>query len=62
MRDNKPTDSGGAAPTLLRRHAAGTESARSLLFTVLGELVLPTGGEAWTSAFIGVVGRRGGEE
>ena len=49
-------------PTLLRRHAAGTDSARSVLFTVLGELVLPTGGEAWTSAFIDVFGRLGVEE
>jgi len=52
----------GATPTMLRRHAAGTESARSLLFTVLGELVLPTGGQAWTSAFIDVLGRLGVEE
>src|ERR1700734_3855379 len=52
----------GAAPPLLRRHAAGTESARSVLFTVLGELVLPTGGQAWTSAFIDVLGRLGIEE
>ena len=49
-------------PTLLRRHAAGTDSARSVLFTLLGELVLPTGGEAWTSAFIDVFGRLGVEE
>src|ERR1700759_1801236 len=49
-------------PILLRRHAAGTDSARSVLFTVLGELVLPTGGEAWTSAFIDVFGRLGVEE
>ncbi len=53
---------GGQPPTLLRRHAAGTDSARSVLFTVLGELVLPTGGEAWTSAFIDVFGRLGVEE
>jgi phenylacetic acid degradation operon negative regulatory protein len=49
-------------PTLLRRHAAGADSARSVLFTVLGELVLPTGGEAWTSAFIDAFGRLGVEE
>ncbi len=49
-------------PILLRRHAAGADSARSVLFTVLGELVLPTGGEAWTSAFIDVLGRLGVEE
>src|ERR1700751_4761432 len=53
---------GEPAPALLRRHAAGTDSARSVLFTVLGELVLPTGGEAWTSAFIDVFGRLGVEE
>ena len=53
---------GIAEPTLARRHAAGTDSARSVLFTVLGELVLPTGGEAWTSAFIDVFGRLGVEE
>jgi phenylacetic acid degradation operon negative regulatory protein len=40
------------SPTLSRRHAAGAVSARGLLFTVLGEFVLPTGGSAWTSAFI----------
>ena len=62
MRETTQADTGKAAPTLLRRHAAGTESARSLLFTVLGELVLPTGGEAWTSAFIDVLGRLGVEE
>ena len=65
MRETKQADAGaagGVAPTVLRRHAAGTESARSLLFTVLGELVLPTGGQAWTSAFIDVLGRLGVEE
>src|SRR6185312_10692242 len=53
---------GTTEPTLARRHAAGTDSARSVLFTVLGELVLPTGGQAWTSAFIDVFGRLGVEE
>jgi phenylacetic acid degradation operon negative regulatory protein len=56
------TNLGKQPPTLLRRHAAGTDSARGVLFTVLGELVLPTGGEAWTSAFIDVFGRLGVEE
>lgn len=51
-----------AAPTLSRRHAAGAESARGLLFTVLGEFVLPSGGSALTSAFIDVLGRLGVEE
>ncbi|GAA4564041.1 PaaX family transcriptional regulator [Planotetraspora kaengkrachanensis] len=51
-----------ASPTVSRRHAAGAESARGLLFTVLGEFVLPSGGSAWTSAFIDVLGRLGVEE
>jgi phenylacetic acid degradation operon negative regulatory protein len=50
------------APTLSRRHAAGAESARGLLFTVLGEFVLPAGGRAWTAAFIDVFARLGVEE
>jgi phenylacetic acid degradation operon negative regulatory protein len=62
MHETRQVETDAAAPTLLRRHAAGTESARSLLFTVLGELVLPTGGQAWTSAFIDVLGRLGVEE
>ena len=33
-------------PTLSRRHAAGAPSARGLLFTLLGEFVLPGGGAA----------------
>lgn len=45
-----------------RRHAAGSASARGLLFTMLGEFVLPGGGAAWTSAFIDVLGRLGVEE
>ena len=49
-------------PVLSRRHAAGAVSARGLLFTVLGEFVLPTGRSAWTSAFIEVFGRLGVEE
>jgi phenylacetic acid degradation operon negative regulatory protein len=48
--------------SLSRRHAAGAESARGLLFTVLGEFVLPTGGSAWTSAFIEGFARLGVEE
>lgn len=49
-------------PTLSRRHSAGAESARGLLLTVLGELVLPAGGAAWTSTIIDVLGRLGVEE
>ena len=32
---------GAVSPRLSRRHAAGAETARGLLFTVLGEFVLP---------------------
>jgi phenylacetic acid degradation operon negative regulatory protein len=49
-------------PALSHRHAAGAASARGLLFTVLGEFVLPTGGSAWTSAFIETFRRLGVEE
>jgi phenylacetic acid degradation operon negative regulatory protein len=46
-------------PALSRRHAAGAPSARGLLFTLLGEFVLPGGGAAWTSAVIAAFGRLG---
>lgn len=49
-------------PRLSRHHAAGAPSARGLLFTVLGEFVLPAGGSAWTSALIDALGRLGVEE
>jgi phenylacetic acid degradation operon negative regulatory protein len=54
-----------ADPGLLpysRREPAGSDSARGLLFTVLGEFVLPAGQPAWTAAFIDVLGRLGVEE
>jgi len=47
------------APATVRRHGSGGSSARSLLFTVLGEFVLPGGGRAWTSALIELLGRLG---
>ncbi|HXZ66796.1 MAG TPA: PaaX family transcriptional regulator C-terminal domain-containing protein [Streptosporangiaceae bacterium] len=50
------------APALSRRHAAGAPSARGLLFTLLGELVLPDDGTAWTSAVVAAVARLGVEE
>jgi phenylacetic acid degradation operon negative regulatory protein len=53
---------GDVGPMLSRRHAAGAVSARGLLFTILGEFVLPTSGSAWTSAFIETFGRLGVEE
>ena len=41
-----------ASPSLSRRHAAGSASARGLLFTVLGEFVLPAGRPVWTASLI----------
>ena len=49
-------------PTLSRRHAAGAPSARGLLFTLLGEFVLPGDGTAWTSAVLAAFARLGVEE
>jgi phenylacetic acid degradation operon negative regulatory protein len=40
----------------------GAKTARSLLFTLLGEFVLPAGGSAWTSTFIDVLSRLGVEQ
>lgn len=37
-------------------------SARSLLLTVLGEFVLPSGGEVWTASLVGGLGKLGVEE
>ena len=54
----QPPDS-SAQPALIRRHEAGAGSARGLLFTLLGELVLPGDGAAWTSAVLAVFGRLG---
>jgi len=51
-----------ATPTLSRRHAAGAPSARGLLFTLLGEFVLPGDGMAWTSAVLAAFARLGVEE
>lgn len=47
------------APLVSRRHQAGAPSARGLLLTVLGELVLPGDGSAWTSAVLAVFARMG---
>jgi len=43
----------GVTPT------AGRASARSLLLTVMGEFVLPSGGSAWTSSLVAGVGDLG---
>jgi phenylacetic acid degradation operon negative regulatory protein len=39
-------------PFITRRQELGTASARSLLLTVLGEFVLPSGGPVWTATLI----------
>jgi phenylacetic acid degradation operon negative regulatory protein len=46
-------------PALSRRHEAGAGSARGMLFTLLGEFVLPGDGGAWTSAVLAVFERLG---
>jgi phenylacetic acid degradation operon negative regulatory protein len=51
-----------AAPAFSRRHEAGAPSARGLLFTLLGEFVLPGDGTAWTSAVLETFARLGIEE
>jgi len=48
-----------AQPALSRRHEAGAGSARGMLFTLLGEFVLPDEGGAWTSAVLAVFERLG---
>jgi len=52
-----------AAPAAMsRRHAGGSSNARGVLFTILGEFVLPAGGQAWTSTLIETMGQLGFEE
>ncbi|MDX6342783.1 MAG: phenylacetic acid degradation operon negative regulatory protein [Trebonia sp.] len=46
-------------PALSRRHEAGAASARGMLFTLLGEFVLPDEGGAWTSAVLAAFERMG---
>jgi phenylacetic acid degradation operon negative regulatory protein len=54
-------DDGGPA-ILSRRETAASSSARGLIFTVLGEYVLPAGGAVWTSAMIDAMSRLHVEE
>ncbi len=58
----RSTAGGRGAAALSRRHAAGAPTARGLLLTLLGELVLPGDGAAWTSAVVVTLGRLGVEE
>jgi phenylacetic acid degradation operon negative regulatory protein len=59
MTHNGPPAPDPVPPGLSRRDAAGAPSARGLLFTLLGEFVLPGGGTAWTSAVIAAFARLG---
>ena len=43
-------------PVVTRRQELGAASARSLLLTVLGEFVLPTGRPVWTATLIDLLG------
>lgn len=63
MARSAPTGTQRAEALILsRRHAAGAESARGLLFTILGEFVLPAGGVAWTATFLDLLARLDIEE
>jgi phenylacetic acid degradation operon negative regulatory protein len=55
-------DAGGRLVAMSRRDAAGSSSARALIFTILGEFVLPAGGTPWTSAIIQAMSGLGVEE
>lgn len=58
-----PIRSHDGRPTAFsRRDAAAASSARGLIFTVLGEYVLPAGGTVWTSAMIEAMSRLDVEE
>jgi phenylacetic acid degradation operon negative regulatory protein len=52
-------ESAAPLPALSRRHEAGSGSARGMLFTLLGEFVLPSEGTAWTSAVLAAFQRLG---
>jgi phenylacetic acid degradation operon negative regulatory protein len=56
----EPNDAGPAS--LSRRDTAASSSARGLIFTILGEYVLPAGGAVWTSAVIDAMSRLDIEE
>lgn len=55
-------DAAGRPAAMSRRDAAGSSSARGLIFTILGEYVLPAGGTVWTSTIIETMSRLGVEE
>ncbi|HEY0447775.1 PaaX family transcriptional regulator C-terminal domain-containing protein [Actinophytocola sp.] len=52
----------GSRPVVSRRREVSGGSARSLLTTVLGEFVLPSGTPVWTATLVDVLGLFGVEE
>ncbi|HSZ40762.1 MAG TPA: PaaX family transcriptional regulator C-terminal domain-containing protein [Trebonia sp.] len=48
-----------SSPLVSRRVTGGSSSARGMMFTLLGEYVLPSAGAAWTSAVLAVFERLG---
>ena len=59
---NTAPGAGPGGATVRRRNAQGGHSARSLLLTVLGEWVLPGGGEAWTATLVAAMATLGVED
>lgn len=57
-----PSDRMSVQPSPSRRRQAGSATARSLLLTVMGEFVLPSGERPWTSTLLHVVAGLGVEE
>ncbi len=55
-------DAGARLVAMSPRDAAGSSSARGLIFTILGEFVLPAASTVWTSAIIEAMSRLGVEE
>jgi phenylacetic acid degradation operon negative regulatory protein len=56
------TETGKAAEPAERQRDKVSGSARSLLLTILGEFVLPRGGEVWTGTLVDALGALGIEE
>jgi phenylacetic acid degradation operon negative regulatory protein len=53
---------GPTRPAVSRRREIGGASARSLLMTILGEFVLPSGGPVWTHALVSALALFGVED
>jgi phenylacetic acid degradation operon negative regulatory protein len=62
MRESDEVSAVASVPSLTRRQQTGARSARSLLLTVLGEYVRPSGVPVWTSTLLQVATGLGIEE